>query len=223
MQSLHNSSIFFWGFETQKMNSISTNSNSLQKRKRDERDETIPANNKRRKIEFLEFHEMTFRQRVEYYACLNWLAKHPTEAEIIISIIRKEQSIAQRIIEHVTTFYARRYNLVLENDSFNVRERFKAKLNGSRKDPNCRGPRIKIVYKNKIVVTTLEQLACLIFVVSTPVYQYIVDNYDLIKNDLNYRRDLVPTKKDISNIKRPQKQPPTRAAYWRTAQQVLGG
>ena len=67
---------------------------------------------------------MTFRQRVDYYSCLNWLAKHAFWTAIIMSIICKEQSIAQRIIEHVTTFYARRYNLILDNDSFNVRQRF---------------------------------------------------------------------------------------------------
>jgi len=171
----------------------------------------------------LKFEDMSFYRKAEFYELQQWLALHPKYAEVILSIVSKEHPVAQRIIEYAQTGYAKKYNLCLSDGKFDVRERFKF---GPRKDPNCRGEWIRIPYKEEVYRTTTRQLHDLIFVVAGgatpdqnvqdmgPLYHYIVKNYEMIKNDLNHCRELVPNKKDISHIPRPKRQATRTAAYW---------
>lgn len=226
----------------------------------------------------LKFEEMPFSKKCEFFELMNWLATHPLEAEVIMSIISKESPIAQRIIEYTQTGYAKKYNLRLEENRLDVSKSFKF---GPRKDPNCRGPRLPpYPYKNAIYCSTARQLHSLIFTVARkkdsnnsascrpetvesqkfksllieyvnqeekvyldplqnvdqddhketpmikrkklmenyqnlgPVFRYIVEHYEVIKNDLNSIRELLPQKKDVSGIQRPEKLPPRPSAYW---------
>jgi hypothetical protein len=47
-----------------------------------------------------------------------------------------------------------------------------------------------------------------------PLFRFIVENYEIIKNDLNKVRELIPQKKDVRGIPNPQKQPLQPAAFW---------
>jgi hypothetical protein len=157
---------------------------------------------------------MNFCERLEYYDLLNRFAKHPNETDIIVAIASKEHKIAQRIIEYTQTGYAKTYNLVLPG-GYDVRERFKF---GPRKDVNCRGPPFPFNWRSTIYCMTFKQGNGLTSLVFGPLYDYINDDdrYEMIKNDLNHRRELIPQKKDISGIQRPQRQLPQPAAFWAT-------
>lgn len=206
----------------------------MSKRKRESKES---KGTNKRKPKRIEFEDMTFFKKGEFYELQNWLAANQDYADIIMSIVAKEHHVAQRIIEYAQTGYAKKYNLCLDNGRFDVRERFKY---GPRKDPNCRGEWLPVPYKDEIYRTTTRQLHGLIFAVAGglhpdtldfvkrepssksapsiplgPLFQYILDNYEVIKNDLNHNRDLIPQKKKVSNIPRPRCQAPRTAAYWK--------
>jgi|SRR5579872_4594326 len=167
----------------------------------------------------LEFSTLSAYRKAELLELLQWLAIHPTHARTILAIASKEHYMAQRVIEHTQTTYAKKYNLILNTGQFDVRQRFKS---GPRKDPNCRGEWFPIYFEDSIYLSTPRQLHSLKFLVAEgsqgenvgPLYKFIAENYEIIKNDLNFSRDLTPQKKDISKIPRPRYQSRQPAAFW---------
>jgi hypothetical protein len=185
--------------------------------------------------------EMQFYEKLEYYELMNWLALHPFYAMFVLLIVSKELKVSQRVIEYTQTIYAKKYNLLLNQGRYDVQEKFRC---GPRKDPNCRGKRFPIPYRDAVYKSTNRQLPNLIFVVAGgfvapcfhekvdptlsfqelhekyqhmlgPLLVYILQHYEMIKNDLNAARELLPQKKDVSHISRPQRQPIRPAAWWR--------
>lgn len=169
----------------------------------------------RKKFKVLRYCDMTFHERILYNNIADWFHRNRGEkAEYVIAIMEKRSQVpAQRIIEHVTSAYATKHNLHLQDGRYCVRAQYKNKTNGTRKDPNCRGIRIPLVYEDRIVYTTFKQAFCLIWFVDSPLPVYIQDNYDMLKHNLNEERKLTPNKKDVSGIPLPSICPPPRSIY----------
>lgn len=151
-------------------------------------------------FKILSWEDMTFDERALWLRISNFFHSHPKETKWIMNVVEKRQDgIAQRIIEHVISTFARKWNLHLGDGRYNVFSRHKGKRYGMRKDPNCRGYRVEWVYGNRIVYSTFSQMSCNILCSLSPVPDFIAANYEAIKNDLSEDRKL-PLKKKCPRV-----------------------
>ena len=148
-----------------------------------------------------------------------FLRAHPDIAGMVVNIIEQKEPWTLRILEHLITNYAAKYALCLDEHGeeaatgsggggFCVQEEYRKNLPKTELDPCQRGPRVSLPYCGRLVETTLPQLKCVIWIVSTPILAYARHNYEAIRKDLNIDKRLEPKKKDTSHIVLPPRSAP---------------
>jgi len=139
--------------------------------------------------------DMSKLQLIQYDKNVELLNENPDLFEVVVNIIEGKgpHKLAKRVIEHLITNYAKKNNLVLEN-GFNVYENYKRMLPKSFMDPCCRGPRMPLKYKDRMVETTVQQVNSIVWVASTPILKYAMENYEVIKEDLNEQKKIFTKK-----------------------------
>jgi len=130
---------------------------------------------------------------------------------IFISIINSQSKISIRLIDHFVTKFSKNNKLnykLIENDieqQFNVHISYKQQLKAFQKkhfDPFSRGDRIPYFMGDMCVITTIGQLNFFKWFISKKVYEYVLNNYDLIERDMNNKNKITKEPK----IRKVQKQ-----------------
>ena len=126
-------------------------------------------------------------------------------------IINSQAEISIRLIDHFVTKYAKHNKLtfkIYENNIeqiINIYTSYKQQLKIFQKkyfDPFSRGDRIPYFMKNNCVITTIGQLNFFKWFFSKNVFNYIMNNLDIIENDMNKKNKLdkkKDTKKKLKN------------------------
>ena len=123
-----------------------------------------------------------FYQNKEYY-------------ELLVSIIDGTSTISRRTFEYFVTNYASKHNIIYELDekgdknmhSFNVYSSYKDQLKAHRKkyfDPFGRGDRIPFFCHDDCVITTIGQLNFYRWFFNKKIYEYCLENYNMIQSEL---------------------------------------
>lgn len=153
---------------------------------------------------YLTWEEMSTLQRIKFNKYKQFLRENPELMHTMVQVIEGKHRVSKRIIEHLITNYAKKYHVILEND-FLLYEEYRKNLPKSNMDPCRRGPRVKLKYTDRYVETTLQQLESLSWVLTTPIFAYAEENYDIIKKDLNIEKN-IHTKKNTNHIHLPEVQ-----------------
>lgn len=118
----------------------------------------------------------------------------PENISLFIPIVNSESKISIRLIDHFVTKYSKTNKIsykIKENDielSFNVHSSYKQQLKAYQKrhfDPFSRGDRIPYFMEDSCVITTIGQLNFFRWFITKRVYEYILDNHEVIENDMN--------------------------------------
>ena len=142
---------------------------------------------------------------------LNLLEKFyevPDNILLFISIVNSKSKISIRLIDHFVTKYSKTNKIsykITENNTellFNVHTSYKQQLKKHQKknfDPFSRGDRIPYFMDNLCIITTICQLNFFNWFITKKVYEYILENQEIIENDMN--------KKNRQNKKKIKKEP----------------
>jgi hypothetical protein len=130
--------------------------------------------------------------------------------KLFIPIVNSESKISIRLIDYFVTKYSKNnkinYKLKENNieQSFNVYTSYKQQLKAFQKkhfDPFSRGDRIPYFIGDSCVITTIGQLNFFKWFISKKVYEYVLNNHDLIENDMNKKNKNEKTKNKIKESK----------------------
>ncbi len=130
---------------------------------------------------------------------------------LFIPIINSDSKISIRLIDHFVTKYSKNNKInykLKENDieqTFNVYTSYKQQLKAFQKkhfDPFSRGDRIPYFIGKNCVITTIGQLNFFRWFISKKVYDYVLNNYYLIEEDMNKKNKNDKTKNKI--VKEPK-------------------
>jgi hypothetical protein len=136
----------------------------------------------------------------------------PDNISLFIPIVNSESKISIRLIDHFVTKYSKTHKIsykLKENDveqSFNVNSSYKQQLKAYQKrhfDPFSRGDRIPYFMDDSCVITTIGQLNFFRWFISKRVFEYILNNHELIENDMNKKNKL--DKKKVKKEKKSKK------------------
>ena len=142
---------------------------------------------------------------------LEKIYKDDNYINIFISIINSQSKISIRLIDYFVTKFSKNNKLnykLIENDTeqqFNVHISYKQQLKAFQKkhfDPFSRGDRIPYFMGDICVITTIGQLNFFKWFISKKVYEYVVNNHDLIERDMNKKNKIIKEPK----IRKVQKQ-----------------
>ncbi len=141
-----------------------------------------------------------FYQNKEYY-------------DLLVSIIDGTSTISRRTFEYFVTNYASKHNIIYELDEknnnincFNVYSSYKDQLKAHRKkyfDPFGRGDRIPFFCHNDCVITTIGQLNFYRWFFSKKIYEYCLENYNIIQTELLANKNIKKRSGDRIAKKRP--------------------
>jgi hypothetical protein len=163
-------------------------------------------------VKIISFTEMSFFMKISYLNAMNELATQPKASEVM-DLVEKKKGTPQRLIEHTVSKFAKTYKLYLQEGRYDVRTRYKNKIEGNRRDANARDTRVLVPYKGRVVPASLDNIWCNLFCVLGPLFEWISENRPMLTNDLNTERGLIPSKKDTSSIPSPEYYHPPRAVY----------
>lgn len=113
---------------------------------------------------------------------------------LFIPIVNSESKISIRLIDHFVTKFSKNNKInykLKENDVeqiFSVHTSYKQQLKAFQKkyfDPFSRGDRIPYFMGESCVITTIGQLNFFRWFISKKVYDYVLNNHDLIEGDMN--------------------------------------
>jgi len=130
--------------------------------------------------------------------------------KLFIPIVNSESKISIRLIDYFVTKYSKNnkinYKLKENNieQSFNVYTSYKQQLKAFQKkhfDPFSRGDRIPYFIGDSCVITTIGQLNFFKWFISKKVYEYVLNNHDLIENDMNKKNKNEKNKNKIKESK----------------------
>ena len=140
---------------------------------------------------------MLFKSLIEFYETDDYF-------NLLKSIINGTNKISRRTIEYFVTNYSQIYKInfdIIEKGNtikLYVHNSYKDKLKAHRKkyfDPFGRGIRIPFFTENDCIITTIGQLNFYKWFISKKIYDYCLDNYDIIQTSL------IETKKNIKKKK----------------------
>ena len=121
--------------------------------------------------------------------------------------VNGEKKISLRIIDWFVTNYSKKYNILLEQNQFNIYLNYKKQLKAYTKkqfDPFCRRFRINYCYNDRDdnIITTIGQLNFFRWVIKTKVLDWIINNQNLIEQDMNlsYKKTSFTKKKISKNV-----------------------
>jgi hypothetical protein len=127
---------------------------------------------------------------------------------LLIDIINGTNIISRRTIEYFVTHYSlinKTCYIIDENNNkikFNVYMSYKDQLKVYRKkyfDPFGRGIRIPFFSNNTCILTTIGQLNFYRWFLSKNIYNYCLENYNIIQNELVNKKSLIIRKKTKYN------------------------
>lgn len=124
-----------------------------------------------------------------------------------IPIVNSESKISIRLIDHFVTKFSKNYKInykIKENESekiFNVYSSYKQQLKAFQKkhfDPFSRGDRIPYFMGNNCIITTIGQLNFFKWFFSKKIFDYIIENQEIIESDMNRKNKIgIHKKKDV--------------------------
>jgi hypothetical protein len=126
---------------------------------------------------------------------------------LFIPIVNSESKISIRLIDHFVTKFSKNNKInykLKENDieqTFNVHTSYKQQLKAFQKkhfDPFSRGDRIPYFMGNSCIITTIGQLNFFRWFISKKVYEYVLNNHDLIEEDMNKKNKNEKTKNKVT-------------------------
>ena len=130
--------------------------------------------------------------------------------DLLSSIINGTSDISRRTFEYFVTNYAMKHNISYELNekdvigTFIVHSSYKDQLKAHRKryfDPFGRGDRIPFLSKNGVVITTIGQLNFYRWFFAKNIYNYCIENYNKIQNELLKNRTVKKKKHFIEKKK----------------------
>lgn len=143
--------------------------------------------------------------------------------KILQSIINGTNKISRRTIEYFVTNYAGTnkisFDLIEKNELLRVyvHNSYKDQLKAHRKkyfDPFGRGIRIPYFTDNDYIITTIGQLNFYKWFISKKIYNYCIENYDVIqKSLLDSKQGYTKKKKNNFKIKNNNKSIPLKYDY----------
>jgi hypothetical protein len=124
--------------------------------------------------------------------------------DIFLNIINLNSLMSIRLIDYFVTKYSKNNKITYKlNDdntnkeqSFNIYTSYKQQLKAYQKkhfDPFSRGDRIPYFLGEQCIITTIGQLNFFKWLISKKVYDYIKDNFDKIQNEMNNKKQKVPS------------------------------
>jgi hypothetical protein len=169
----------------------------------------IPKTTKRRpKKKLKDIKDLTIRELCLYNYWRRLLLKEPNLSNTIYELIKKRNPISSRILEHLSTGYARKYNICLDldgkankNGEYIVAEQYFNHLPKTDTDPCRRGDLVEILCENgEILRTTISQLGSAIINCRSPLLKYAQDHVDEIRYDLDIEKKIYKKKKKKQKI-----------------------
>ncbi len=141
--------------------------------------------------------------------------------ELLVSIIEGTSMISRRTFEYFVTKYSINHNISYELEekdikhNFIVHSSYKDQLKAHKKkyfDPFGRGDRIPFFSNNDCIITTIGQLNFYRWFFTKKIYDYCLNNYNIIQTELlsnknvkkrskSFKKKSVCTKKQISYVK----------------------
>lgn len=133
--------------------------------------------------------DMKYHERLSYENTRRWCHKNPELAELIADIVEHKHKCSMSLLEHLITVYAKEHKVKME-DGVLLSSRYKSHLPKSYSDPCRRGRRMIMPLKSgRAFETTIAQMNCMKWIVTTCVLRYAEDNFDSIKLSLDaYRK-----------------------------------
>mgnify|MGYP006143938975 FL=1 len=118
--------------------------------------------------------------------------------DVILPILKGEETISLRIIDWFVTNYSKKHNIIYTvektkngkviNDNFSVHLNYKNQLRAYSKkqfDPFCRRERIHFYYNTEnYLVTTVGQLNFFKWIIENKIITYMQENIDKIETDM---------------------------------------
>ena len=131
---------------------------------------------------------------------------------LLVEIIDGTSIISRRTFEYFVTKYSLNHNISyeLEEKGFIVHSSYKDQLKAHKKkyfDPFGRGERIPFFANNDCIITTIGQLNFYRWFFTKKIYDYCLNNYNLIQNELLSNKNVKKrskcySKKRSTNIKK---------------------
>jgi hypothetical protein len=135
---------------------------------------------------------------------------------LLISIIDGTSMISRRTFEYFVTKYSLNHNISYEieekgiKQTFIVHSSYKDQLKAHKKkyfDPFGRGERIPFFSNNNCIITTIGQLNFYRWFFTKNIYDYSINNYNIIQNELLSNKNIKKrsksyNKKRITSIKK---------------------
>jgi hypothetical protein len=121
-----------------------------------------------------------------------------TNIQIFIPIINSQSKISIRLIDYFITKYSKnnKINYKFKDSNnieqvFNIYTSYKQQLKAFQKkhfDPFSRGDRIPYFMNDDYIITTIGQLNFFRWFISKKIYNYIIENQDIIEYDMNKKK-----------------------------------
>jgi hypothetical protein len=131
--------------------------------------------------------------------------------KLFIPIVNSESKISIRLIDYFITKYSKnnKINYKIKDINnvehvFNIYTSYKQQLKAFQKkhfDPFSRGDRIPYFMDNNYIITTIGQLNFFRWFISEKIYNYIVENQNIIEHDMNKKKKIECNIKKIPNKK----------------------
>ncbi len=130
---------------------------------------------------------------------------------LLLEIIEGTSSISRRTFEYFVTKYSMNHNISYELEEktikyiFIVHSSYKDQLKAHKKkyfDPFGRGERIPFFSNNDCIITTIGQLNFYRWFFTKNIYDYCVNNYNAIQNELLSNKNVKKRSKNNVNKKR---------------------
>lgn len=152
--------------------------------------------------------ELTIRELCLFNNLRRTLDQNPGLGEKIYDIIVNRFPSSNRIFEHFYTGYSRKYNVILDQDGqesptgeFIVADEYYKYLPKTDTDPCRRGSLIRhTIETGQVLETTISQLGSNVNICTSPIYNYVKDNAEKIRTDLDKEKGILKKKKQDAEL-----------------------
>ena len=143
-------------------------------------------------IEITSQENMIIKSLEKFYEDIN-------NINLFIPIINSQSKISIRLIDYFITKYSKnnKINYKIKDNNvetiFNIYTSYKQQLKAFQKkhfDPFSRGDRIPYFMGDNYIITTIGQLNFFRWFISKKIYEYIIENQELIEYDMNKKNKL---------------------------------
>jgi hypothetical protein len=143
-------------------------------------------------IEITSHENMIIKSLEKFYEDIN-------NVNLFIPIIVSNSKISIRLIDYFITKYSKNNKInykIKDNNTevvFNIYSSYKQQLKAFQKkhfDPFSRGDRIPYFMGNNYIITTIGQLNFFRWFISKKIYEYILENIEIIEYDMNKKNKI---------------------------------